>query len=65
VEAGSYPKGHAKNPMSEAEVESKFRKLCAGHMADRRRDAIMKAVWGFESLRDVRELVDLIVLDDI
>ena len=63
VEAGSYPKGHAKNPMSEAEVESKFRKLCAGRLAPERTEAILQAVWGLAESTDVSDLVDLIVLD--
>jgi len=64
VEAGSYPKGHAKNPMSEAEVEAKFRKLCAGHLAEERRDALMKTVWSLQEERDVGDLTGLIVLDN-
>jgi 2-methylcitrate dehydratase len=63
VETGSYPKGHAKNPMSEAEVETKFRKLCAGLVNDARRDAIMKAVWSLEDSHDIGEVLNLIRLD--
>jgi 2-methylcitrate dehydratase len=64
VEEGSYPKGHAKNPMSEAEVESKFRRLCEGLMPDARREAIVNAVWTLEKKRDVGELLGLIQLDN-
>lgn len=63
VEEGSYPKGHAKNPMSEAEVEAKFRKLCANRVSDRRADAILQAVWDLDQSKDVSELIELIVLD--
>ena len=64
VAAGSYPKGHARNPMSEAEIEAKFRKLCAGRVAEERRDALMKAVWSLQEERDVGDLTGLIVLDN-
>jgi 2-methylcitrate dehydratase len=63
VERGSYPKGHAKNPMGEAEVETKFRRLCTGRVSDDRADAIRGAVWSLEEKNDVSELIDLIVLD--
>ncbi|HEX2829130.1 MAG TPA: MmgE/PrpD family protein [Burkholderiales bacterium] len=63
VEAGSHPKGHAKNPMSEAEVETKFRKLCAGLVTDARRDAIEEAVWSLGDARDIGDVLNLIRLD--
>jgi hypothetical protein len=49
--------------MSEAEVETKFRRLCEGLMPDARRDAIVNAVWTLEEKRDVGELLELIRLD--
>jgi hypothetical protein len=49
--------------MSDSEVESKFRKLCAGRVSKERADAILSAVWGLEERRDVGELIDLLVLD--
>jgi hypothetical protein len=49
--------------MSEAEVEIKFRKLCAGLVNDAQRDAIMKAVWSLEDARDINEVLNLIRLD--
>jgi 2-methylcitrate dehydratase len=64
VEAGSYPKGHAKNPMTEAEVEQKFRKLCAGNVPEDRSEAIMNAVWKLQETQDIGELLGLIRLND-
>jgi 2-methylcitrate dehydratase len=64
VESGSHPRGHAKNPMSEAEVETKFRKLCAGHMDQGRMEAITHGVWSLERASDIGKLLGLIRLDD-
>ena len=64
VEAGSYPKGHPKNPMTDAEVEQKFRKLCKGIVANDQCEAIVQAVWQFEGMRDVGELLKLIRVQD-
>jgi 2-methylcitrate dehydratase len=63
VEAASYPKGHAKNPMTDAEVQSKYRTLCRGIVTDERREAILKAVWALEGAREVAPLLDLIRID--
>jgi 2-methylcitrate dehydratase len=63
VEAGSYPKGHAKNPMSEAEVETKFRKLCKGNVSNRVCDSIMGAVWKLDEAQDIGELLQLIQME--
>lgn len=59
VAAGSYPRGHAKNPMTDAEVEQKVRALCRGVMPAERCEAIVRAVWGLETAPDVRELIGL------
>ncbi len=63
VEAASYPKGHAKNPMTEAEVEEKFRALCRGSMPAERSEALLNAVWALDRARDVGELLELIRVD--
>jgi 2-methylcitrate dehydratase len=57
VEQGSYPKGHAKNPMTDAEVERKFRTLCHGLLSQDRCDAIVKTVSALDEVRDVGELL--------
>jgi 2-methylcitrate dehydratase len=57
VEQGSYPKGHAKNPMTDAEVERKFRTLCHDLLSQDRCDAIVKTVSALDEVRDVGELL--------
>ena len=62
VETSSYPKGHAKNPMTDAEVEQKFRKLCDRKVSSNQCEAIVDAVWKLEAVRDIGELLDLVRL---
>lgn len=47
-----YHKGHYRNPMSDADVEAKFRKLAAGVLASERIDALLEIMWDMEHLRD-------------
>ena len=62
IEAASYPKGHAKNPMTDAEVEQKFRKLCERNVSSDRCESIVNAVWTLEGMHDISELLDLVRL---
>jgi 2-methylcitrate dehydratase len=60
-----YPKGHAKSPMSEAEVERKFRDMAAARLGERRCDALLQAVRGLEDAGDVRrDLINHLRIDD-
>ena len=52
-----HPKGHPKNPMSDGEVEGKFRALCEGKLPRRRIDLILKCLWNLERTRDLGELM--------
>ena len=63
VEAGSYPKGHAKNPLSDAEVEQKFRALCRGMLTDERCESILQAVWALDAMRDIGELIERVRIE--
>ena len=64
VEEGSYPKGHAKNPMSDAEVEQKFRKLCQGIVSSGRCESILNSVRALEGTQDIGELLELVRIED-
>ena len=56
-----YPKGHAKSPMSEEEVERKFRDLAAARLSQRQCDSVIAAIGNLERSDDVgRDLVALI-----
>lgn len=54
-----YPRGHEKNPMSDAEIEQKFHILCAGRLNAARRDRALSALWQLETVRDIGEITAL------
>ena len=54
------PRGHPKNPMSDAEVEKKFRALCDGKIPRPRADRILRSVWRLERARDLGSLTSLL-----
>jgi len=61
IESAQYPKGHAKNQMSDADVESKFGILCEGLMDQAQQGALLKALWGVDQAADLSGLLDLLV----
>ena len=57
-----FPRGHAQNPMSDAEVEQKFRSMVEPRYGKERADRILSACWELEKLREAGELIDLLDL---
>jgi 2-methylcitrate dehydratase len=56
-----YPRGHAKNPMSDADVERKFRSMAGSRLSRAECDAFVKAVWDLDRSTDIgRDLVKLL-----
>jgi 2-methylcitrate dehydratase len=53
VEMASYPKGHARNRMSDADIESKFAGLTRGVLAPDVSDALVQALWKIDQAKDV------------
>ncbi len=53
----TYPKGHPKNPMTDREVEDKFRRLSRGVLSQNRIESILDRMWNLENLKDIRELI--------
>src|SRR5581483_3533469 len=43
-----YHRGHFKNPMTDAEMEEKFRQLAQKHLPPARVDALLRVLWGIE-----------------
>ena len=62
VESAQYSKGHAKNPMTDADVEAKFGILCEGLMSNTQRDALLKTLWTLDQAADLSGLLDLLVM---
>ena len=54
-----YPKGHARNPMTDADVEAKFRDLSTGALGSARMDAALRALWRLENADRIAAVVDL------
>lgn len=58
-----YPKGDPRDPMSVDELSVKFDALASPIMTDARRKAIKETVFAMENLKDVGELMKLMVKD--
>ena len=54
-----YHRGHWKNPMTDAEMEEKFRLLARRQLPAARIDALLKQLWRLEDVTDIRALVEL------
>ena len=55
-----YPRGHEKNPMTDAEIEQKFVALSAGRLSPERGKKVIAMLWQLELMQDVRTLTALI-----
>jgi 2-methylcitrate dehydratase len=62
IERAEYPKGHAKNPMTDADVVAKFRDLCAGVLPPARVDAALDQLRRLETVGRVGAVLDLFTL---
>ena len=58
-EVVEHPTGSPERPMSDAQVEAKFRALTAGALATSRSERLLEACWQIDRLADLRDLVDL------
>jgi len=52
-----FPRGHAGNPMTDAEVEAKFRRAVEPKYGKAKADAILARCWEFETLTSVTDLI--------
>jgi 2-methylcitrate dehydratase len=59
----NYPKGHAKNPMTDAEVEAKFSMLCSSILTSKQTAAILETLWALEEIDDVGQLLSLFAVE--
>jgi 2-methylcitrate dehydratase len=55
-----FPRGHARNPMTDAEVEHKFRTLVEPRYGKERADRILAVCWDLEKLKATGELMQLL-----
>ena len=62
VASARYFKGHAKNPLSDGEVEAKFRRLANGLLEPQQTDAILSKLWRCEELADIADVLELFIV---
>jgi 2-methylcitrate dehydratase len=55
-----FPKGHPENPMSDAEVMAKFRRLTAPYLKSPQADRAIEAVFALETVHDLRDVYGLL-----
>ena len=62
TERTSHPKGHARNPMSDDDIERKFRDLSSKVLPTQRADEVLGFLWNLESAPEARRLLDLLTV---
>ncbi len=62
VAATSYPKGHGKNPLSDAEVDAKFRRLACPTITEQQCEQALELIWSLENLPNLRGIFDSLVV---
>jgi 2-methylcitrate dehydratase len=59
VKEVEFPRGHARNPMSDTEVEAKFRRMAEPRFGKDRCGAILAACWRLDKLQNAGDLAKL------
>lgn len=57
-----HPRGHPKNPMTDEEVESKFRRLTDGLLTPGQVNTVINLVKNLENLKDIKQVLKAIVI---
>lgn len=55
-----YHRGHWKNPMTDQEVDAKFRALARDVLAPAQTDAVLERLWNLEQVKDIGEVIKLV-----
>jgi len=58
-----FPRGHAKNPMTDEEVVAKFHRMAHGVISDKTAATILDHAWNLDKLADVNTLFSFEVVD--
>lgn len=59
VEENEFPPGHDQNPLTDEQVEHKFRKQASGLIDEQTQTLILERCWNLETLENVSELLSL------
>jgi 2-methylcitrate dehydratase len=60
-----YPKGDPRNPLTDGEIEAKFRALAAPVLSAPRQQRVIDAVWNLENLSTITELMEVLKADAV
>ena len=63
TERSHYPKGHARSPLTDAEVETKFRDLSTGVLGEAQADAALHALWRLEEAEQAAAVISLLTVE--
>jgi 2-methylcitrate dehydratase len=55
----AYHRGHFKNPLSDREVEEKFRSLAQGLLGETQTELLLDRLWRLEEIEDIGEIIRL------
>jgi len=58
-----FPKGDPRNPLTESEIEAKFRALAEPVLTSKRQQQVIDCVWNLENLASVTQLMNLLKSD--
>src|SRR5207249_7798263 len=62
TERAEYPKGHARNPMTDADVETKFRDLAGDALGAQRASAALQTLWRLDEAPRAGVVLDALTL---
>jgi 2-methylcitrate dehydratase len=62
VAATAYPKGNRRNPLEDAEVDTKFRRLASVVLTEAQCDRALELIWSLEQQPNLEELLDALVV---
>jgi 2-methylcitrate dehydratase len=62
AEENTFPRGHARNPMSDEEVEAKFYVLTEWALPRERQDAVLQFLWSLDLQANLQPLMELLVV---
>ena len=62
VAATGHPKGHGQNPLTDAEVDAKFRRLAVPTITEQQCAQALELIWSLENLPNLRGIFDSLVV---
>jgi 2-methylcitrate dehydratase len=60
TERADYPKGHTKNPMTDADVETKFRDLSEEVLGKTQTAGVLETLWRLDEVQRIGAVMDLL-----